>query len=201
MNPVGLIRLETELEYGVELRGDVIPVTETNAADVPRLTVARHDDGYLLLFASTLPPGARAALAAVDERRLFESLSEIDANLLDNVQKTVRCSWYVIGRIPALSEFPDVVERDGRFVIERDGQIVADAWSAQRGERADEVEVETAEAYRRRGYGRQVVAAWTRHVRSAGKIALYSHLVTNDASRALAASVGAQQYAETVEYF
>ena len=201
MNPIDLIRLETELEYGVALRADVIPVTDDNAADVPRLTVARHESGFLLLYASTLPAEARAALANSDGELLFESLDGIDPNVLSDVRKSVRCCWYVIDRIPDPSEFPDVVESGGRFVIERDGQIAAAAWSAQQGTHADEVEVETAEAFRRRGYGRQVVAAWAHDIRLAGKVAFYSHLVTNDASRALATSVGARQYAETVEYF
>ncbi len=201
MNSLALTRLETELEYGVSLDGDVIPVTDENVVDVPRLTVARHEGGYLLLFASTLAAETRDALAKLDAKRLFESLDGIDVNLLHNVHKVVRCCWYAIDRIPDPGEFPDVVEREGQFVIERDGQIAADAWSAQQGTRADEVRVDTAEAYRRRGYARQTVAAWAHHVRSAGKVAFYSHLVTNDASRALAASVGARMYAETVEYF
>ncbi len=137
----------------------------------------------------------------LDGERLFDSIDEVDAAVLGDVQKIVRCCWYVIDRVPDPGEFPDVVQRDGRFVIERDGQIAADAWSAQQGTRADEVRVDTAEAYRRRGYARQAVAAWTQHVRREGKVAFYSHLVTNDASRALAASVGAVKYAETVEYF
>jgi len=201
MNPIALIRLETELEYGVSLDGDVIPVTVENVDDVPRLTVAHHDGGYLLLFASTLPEAARKALVSIGGERLFASLDGVDTALLSDVTKIIRCCWYAIDRMPEPTEFPDVIERDGRFVIEQDRQIVAEAWSDQQGTRADEVRVDTVEAYRRRGYARQVVAAWTHHVRSAGKVAFYSHLVTNDASRALAASVGAQKYAETVEYF
>ncbi|HEX7101095.1 MAG TPA: GNAT family N-acetyltransferase, partial [Nitrolancea sp.] len=115
--------------------------------------------------------------------------------------RIIDCCWYVISRLPEPAEFPDVIEHNGRFVIERDGQIVAEAWSSQDGYRAAEVEVKTHSDYRRRGYGRQVVAAWAHHVRRAGKRAFYSHLVANDASRALAKSVGAEWFANTREFF
>ncbi len=113
----------------------------------------------------------------------------------------VSCCWYCIARIPDVSEFSDVTRRGDRFVIERDGMIAAEAWSAQDDAVAAEVEVETVPAYRQRRFGRQVVAAWAHSVRRDGKIALYSHLTANDASRALARSIGAWAYAETRELF
>lgn len=201
MDPVSLIRLEAELEYGVALRGDVIPVTPENTAQVPKLTVARHASGFVVLFRENLAPEARARLAELDEGDLWGLDVESGTARASGMSRAVHCCWYCIDRTPDSSEFPDVVARDRRFIVECEGEIAAEAWSAQDDGRASEVEVETVQAYRRRGFGRQTVAAWVHHVRSEGKIALYSHLVSNDASRALAASLGAQKYAETREYF
>jgi GNAT superfamily N-acetyltransferase len=195
MDPRALIRLEVELEYGVALRGDVIPVTADNTRDVPLVTIVRFADGYERLFREGLSGEQRARFTDEDAPSFLAASPEtLPYRIID-------CCWYVIARIPDLSEFPDVTERDGRFVIERGGLIVAEAWSSQDGLYAAEVEVETHSDYRRRGYGRQVVIAWAQHVRRAGKIAFYSHLVSNDASRALAASVGAEWFADTREFF
>ncbi len=67
-------------------------------------------------------------------------------------------------------------------------------------ELAAEVAVETLPAFRRRGYGRQVTAAWVYHVMRAGKIAFFSHERDNLASQVLAQSLGAVQYSSVVGY-
>jgi len=195
MDPRALIRLEAELEYGVTLRGDVIPVTPENTRDVPLVTAVRFADGSDLLFRDGIPDAEHARFTARGAPQLFASSLEAFA------YRIIDCRWYVIACIPKSTEFPDVVERDGRFVIERDGRVAATAWSSQDSARAAEVEVETHIDYRRRGYGRQVVAAWAHQTRRDGKIAFYSHLVANDASRALAVSVGAEWFADTREFF
>jgi GNAT superfamily N-acetyltransferase len=195
MDARSLIRLEVELEYGVTLRDDVIPVTPENTRDVPLITVARFNDGYSLLYRAGLSGADYARFSETNPERLFA----LPADALP--YRVIDCRWYVITRIPEPSEFPDVIELNGRFVIERDGQIVASAWSSQGSAYAAEVEVETHPTYRRRGYGRQVVAAWAHQTRRGGKTAFYSHLVANEASRALAASVGAVWFADTREFF
>ncbi len=201
MNPIALIRLQAELEYGVSIRGDTIPITPSNTRDVPDVTVARHAHGHVVLFRADLAPSDRTWYQNLGAARLF-SLPEDDDEMLLIAPgvRTNDCCWYCINRIPDLAEFPDVVCKNDRFVVERNGQIAAAAWSAQNDNRAAEVEVETQPAYRRRGFGRQVVAAWAHHVRRDGKIALYSHLTSNQASQALATAVGAWKYAETREF-
>ena len=201
MNPVELIRLEAELEYGVSIHGDAVPITPENTVEVPSVSVAWYSGGYIMHFRADMSEDLRSQFARISAETLFAA-REVDLALSQfDVERVVHCNWYCITRIPDPAEFPEVVLRDNRFVVERRGQIAASAWSAQNDLRAAEVEVETAEAFRRQGFGRQVVAAWAYYVRREGKIALYSHLATNDASRALAASVGAWKYAETREYF
>lgn len=200
MHQARLLRLQAELEYGVPIHGDSIPVTLANSRDVPTLTVARHAHGYVLLFRADMPPDERARYRSVGAAKLFRPHDDDLAMLSLNNGVPVDCCWYVINRIPDPSEFPDVEIRDTQYIVERNGQIAAQAWSALHDARAAEVELMTAEAFRRLGLGRQVVAAWAHDVRREGRVAFYSHLVSNVASRALAASVGAWKYAETREY-
>ena len=130
MDPRALLRLEAELEYGVPLQGDIIPVTPENTRDVPLVTIARFADGYELLFREGISDAARAHFTEQDASALLAaSPNEFAGRVID-------CRWYVISRIPDRTAFPDVIGRDGGFVIERDGQIAAEAWSSQNGERA-----------------------------------------------------------------
>jgi GNAT superfamily N-acetyltransferase len=204
MGPRELILREAELEYRVAMHGDTIRVTPDNSDNVPCVAAARHAKGFLLLFREALPVEERARFVQLGAEQLL-SLSDGEISMLcvaaDRAYRVVDCCWYCITRIPELSEFPDVVQRDGRFVIERDGREVAEAWSCESGSQAAEVEVKTLEEYRRRGYARQVVAAWAYHTRREGKTAYYSHLTSNAASRALVENLGGVWYADMREYF
>jgi hypothetical protein len=104
-------------------------------------------------------------------------------------------------RCPDLIEFPDVeFEPSNGFVLRQDNQVVAWAFSVRENARCSEVAVETASAYRRRGYARQVTAAWARHVVLEGRQAIYSYKVDNTASAELAASLGVIIFAEVVAF-
>ena len=54
-----------------------------------------------------------------------------------------------------------------------------------------------AEEYRRRGYGKALLAAWTREMQARGRVCVHSTSVDNAASIALARSVGYVEYART----
>jgi len=204
MGPRELIVREAELEYRVAMHGDTIRVTPDNSDNVPRVAIARHAKGYEMLFREGLPDEEKSAFLKCGPERLFslsdDEISRLGADSASDY-RVVDCRWYCIPRIPETTEFPDVVQRDGRFVIERDGQEVAEAWSCETGSRAAEVEVKTLEVYRRRGYARQVVAAWAYATRREGKIAYYSHLTSNAASRALVANLGGVWFSDMREYF
>lgn len=197
-----LIRLQAELEYGVTISDGIIPVTVTNTADVPRVSAARHAEGYVVYFRDDLPRDLREQLIALDMSELFANHNHV-CELLAEItpcDRVIDCRWYAFDRIPDLTAFPDVTVRDGRFIVIIAGETAAAAWSAQENDTAAEVEVETLPDFRQRGYGRQVVAAWAHHTQRAGKIAFYSHRCANVASEALARSVGATSYADTIEY-
>jgi ribosomal protein S18 acetylase RimI-like enzyme len=57
--------------------------------------------------------------------------------------------------------------------------------------------IEVSEAYRRRGYGKAVLAAWTRDMQARGRACLHSTSLENQASIATARSVGYIEYART----
>jgi RimJ/RimL family protein N-acetyltransferase len=67
-----------------------------------------------------------------------------------------------------------------------DGQAVAICCSVRTTGAAHEAGVETAAAYRGRGYAAQVVAAWARAVRELDRVPLYSTSWENEASQAVA---------------
>ena len=85
-------------------------------------------------------------------------------------------------------------------MIERDGVVAARAWTTADSARATEVEVETHPDFRRRGYARQVVAAWAADALASGKAVFYSHVSANDASRGVARSLGLTWLSDEVEY-
>jgi predicted GNAT family acetyltransferase len=83
----------------------------------------------------------------------------------------------------------DVVSHTVYAVI-RDGRIVSACESVRENEEAGECTVYTLPAYRGRGYGRQVTAAWGRGLLRQGKVASYSHLTGNRGSERLARRLG-----------
>lgn len=79
-------------------------------------------------------------------------------------------------------------------VVER-GYPVSVCFCARRSDTAAEAGVETAEAFRGRGLGPRVTAAWALAIRATGRVPLYSTAWTNDASLALARKLGLVAYA------
>lgn len=72
----------------------------------------------------------------------------------------------------------------------QDGELASVCHAARSTRLAAEAGVETAEGYRRRGYGLTAVAAWATAVRRNGSIPLYSTSWDNAASLALARRLG-----------
>jgi hypothetical protein len=86
----------------------------------------------------------------------------------------------------------------GRFpmmaVIE-DGHPASICFSARNSDVAAEAGVETAAAFRRRGFAARVTLAWAVATRASGRIPLYSTSWTNDASLGVARKLGLIAYA------
>ena len=81
------------------------------------------------------------------------------------------------------------------MAIVEDGYPVSVCFCARRSDTAAEAGVETAEAYRGRGYAPLVTAAWALAVRKSGRIPLYSTSWSNKASLAVARKLKLVTYA------
>jgi predicted GNAT family acetyltransferase len=86
------------------------------------------------------------------------------------------------------------------FAVLVDGEIVSTCESSRENEQAGEAWVRTLESFRRRGFARQVTAAWGHWLMQRGKVPFYSHVSANQASRAVAQSLGLVQYIEDAGY-
>jgi RimJ/RimL family protein N-acetyltransferase len=81
------------------------------------------------------------------------------------------------------------------FAVIEDGWPVSICFCARRGEHAAEAGVETAPAFRGRGYATRVTAAWAASIRASGRTPLYSTQWTNTASLGVARRLGLVAYA------
>ncbi len=202
MDARALVALKMELEFGVGPVGDTLPLATNEQDDQPLVLVSRVGDEDLLYLRRDLPPSARRRLRELGATACFEDEQRTRAILapVGPCRQIRRIRWYTAVRRPDPLEFSDVVQRGARLVIVADGQVVAWAGTDWENERAAEVSIETLAGYRRRGYARQVTAAWVAAVLDAGKVGFYSHRLTNDASRAVATSLGLAHLSDEVEY-
>ena len=95
---------------------------------------------------------------------------------------------WTAGEIPGASPIVAVVE---------EGYAVSVCFCARRSDAAAEAGLETAEAFRGRGLGPRVTAAWALAIRDSGRVPLYSTSWSNEASLAVARKLGLTAYANT----
>jgi hypothetical protein len=81
------------------------------------------------------------------------------------------------------------------LAIIADGHPASVCFCARRSDSAAEAGLETAEAYRGRGFGPRVAAAWALAIRATGRVALYSTSWANGASLAVARKLSLVAYA------
>lgn len=91
-------------------------------------------------------------------------------------------------------------EIEGRspvVALVEDGDAVSVCFCARRSGAAAEAGLETAAAFRGRGLGPHVTAAWALAVRASGRVPLYSTSWSNGASLSVARTLGLIPYAST----
>ena len=135
----------------------------------------RHADAYIALL------GGR-----VDSGPVFTFPANLDS--VADVVSVTSCTeldYHFRGWTP--DEIPD---RSPIVGIVADDNVVSVCFCARRSETAAEAGVETAVAYRGRGFASQVTGAWARLIRESGRLALYSTSWNNAASLAVARSLG-----------
>lgn len=198
-----LARMQVELEYHLDGNDRLVPFQ--GSEEQARYLVYRLSDGYLCWYRHDLDERVIAALEALPAGCAFDQSERIQAILLGRPPvEHIFVPRFVSGffsRCPHVTEFKDAECEPGRgCVLRQDGQVVAWAFSVRENSHCAEVAVETAVAYRRHGYARQVAAAWAHQVIMGGREAFYSYKVDNYASAALAASLGVENYAEVVAF-
>lgn len=170
-------------------------VPETVVAEVDRLAsqecsikdlqepqdAPAHADSYLSLLGGQIVSGP--AFTFTD--RIAHS-SEVElVDRLELLERNFR-GWVAV-EIPWRAPIVAVMDH---------GYPVSICFCATRAsENAVEAGLETAAAFRGRGFAPRVTAAWAAAIRASGRIPLYSTSWTNDASRAVARKLGLIQYA------
>ena len=135
------------------------------------VTKTRQSHGPAFAFPDSLPPSGDAV--PIDDERLLEH----------------HFRGWVSGEIAAGCA--------PMLAIVEEGHPVSICFCARRSEVAAEAGLDTAEAYRGRGYGPRVTAAWARAIRACGRIPLYSTSWTNHASLAVARKLSLVAYASS----
>lgn len=199
---IELIRLNVTLEYGLNPAGDLVSLPGSDPDRVARFIIWRHRGGYVTYFRHNLSPAVRARLSRLDpERALYDPETVRRVLEADGPCKDVWAGkGYVFTRIPVPDEFPDATLHEGCYVVMVEGRPVAWAWSQAQNDKAAEVAVEVLPAFRRRGYARQVTAAWAHHVMGDGRVAFFSHVHDNVPSEALARSLEVVLYGVSATY-
>jgi GNAT superfamily N-acetyltransferase len=204
LTPIELIRIQLELEcVGFDADDRLVRLPCASPDNVARFLLARHEGGYLSYFRHDVDGRIVAALKTLPPEEIFENPDTVKPILYGlgaAYAKLWMGSTYMFIDEPAPDEFPDVLQDGESFVIVVDDEIVSRASSARSNAQAAEVAVETRPGYRRRGYGRQVTTAWAAWQVRQDRIAFYSHLHNNDASRALAHSMGVMHILDIVGY-
>jgi hypothetical protein len=199
MKPHELIRLSLEIENSINTDGDLVPLPEKDAVV---LEVSRYPGGCSLFFHHGVPASVRAQITALAIETFFtqyEQVKQVLSQYAHCTQVLPAIGCYFAHK-PAPAEFPDVVLHNGCYVVLVAQEPVSWAWTQDSSTQACELAVETVPAFQRRGYGRQVVAAWAAATLEAEKVAFYSYRIDNVASAALAHSLGVQRYAEKIAY-
>jgi len=104
--------------------------------------------------------------------------------------------------LPA-AEHPGAL-RGEAFGLFLDDKLIADAYAhdpsvAEMGHLIAEDAIEVSEAYRRQGYGKALLAFWTREMQARGRVCIHTASPDNPASVALARSAGYVEYARERE--
>ena len=158
-----------------DLAGDEPPVLDvrdppTNADRYMSLVGGRIDSGPAYMFPHTITQSA-------------------DIVLVDNLQ-LLACNF----RGWNASEIPG---RSPILAILEDGHAVSICFCARSSNFAVEAGLDTAAAFRGRGFGPRVTAGWALAIRASGRIPLYSTSWANNASLAVARKLGLMAYAST----
>jgi GNAT superfamily N-acetyltransferase len=209
-NAVDLIFDHLRLEcIGLDERGRLVRIPGPFPDDISRVYLAEHAGGILTFFRADLRDNLVARLQAIEPAAMYrqpERVAEILAEDAPCEEWSETISYVFPAGLPATPRVrrldgtnddllvaaydPELIELPWPvFAVVEDGRIVSSCISARENDSAGEAWVRTLPAYRRRGFARDVTAAWAADLARQGKIAFYSHRVDNPASAAVARSL------------
>ena len=154
------------------------------AREEPPVSDLRQDPVHAERYKSLVNGGVDSGPAFTFPEKIVQPRRTV---LIDEIQLLDHhFSGWKAGAIPERMPIVAVVD---------EGYPVSVCFCARRSNVAAEAGLETAVAYRGRGLGPRVAAAWALAIRASGRIPLYSTQWSNGASRAVARKLGLVAYA------
>ncbi len=202
--------------------GFLKPLPESVPDIIQRLYLAQHDNGFLRCFREALPTHIRQQLSQLHPEQILNDPETVKTLLAEDApcEEIMQGKSYLFPNTLTPEDFPDVVQLDATYQSQLEqfspgeamspwpvyavivnGRIVSTCQSSQENTSAAEAWVRTLPDFRKRGYARQVTAAWAYQLQQRGIIPFYSHRLDNTASEAVARSLQLTPYANEVGYF
>ncbi len=200
MKPVDLIQLQINLDYQLDPQGYIVP--SPFSSEQAWYVVYHYGGGYASYFSQLLPPNVRQQLLSFGPVKTFSHLDEA-RRLISHLYLPCKggeepfWSGY-FHHSPKASDFPDVIQDGKGWIIKVDSQVASASFSARENKQSAEVYVETRPAFRRKGFGRQVVSAWAYHIIKVGAVPFYSYRIGNVPSANLARKLEVEWYADAL---
>ena len=209
------MRLHIEALFTRDANGDMVRVNEQAGGAAPRIFLGRTAEGVVLRFRHDVDLAIRREIEVACEKQLaqprpldmptdplpyqqiLDRAGAVEKTWLGSafcIPPTVRATTPTVVVTNENAELlrpllepwlPDVAFSQPLIALTLDGRAVSLCCSGRRSGPAHEAAVETAIAYRNRGYGSQVVRAWAQAVHASGALPLYSIEWENSASRAV----------------
>jgi hypothetical protein len=202
MNALALINLQIRLEYEINQQGMLEPFP--GSSEQAWYVVYQHNQGYVPFFNHCLPDRVCQELVSLGSQSAFDRPEQVESLIQTGYRPcSLGKGQYWSGyfhRRPGPGEYTHVLMNADGHVIIQEGQIVSQARSIRQDEGCAEVYVVTQPSYQMHGYARQVVAAWAADILDSGRVPFYSYMLQNNASAALARSLGVVWFANVVAF-
>lgn len=204
---LNLIEIQMELEcVRIEDGNIMVPFDCPNPDTPPRVLVAEIGDEYRVFSRSDLEIEQRTVIEALTAKEGFFAEYSLLGNL-DVPGDVWRNRAYVLTGTASPESHDRVVRIPDSndlglpiFAIVENGEVLASCSSSRENARSGEAWVFTEEHHRGRGLAVLVVSAWAHDLQQQGKIAFYSHLLENTASRSVARKLDATHFVSEVGY-
>ena len=190
-----LFALQLELECKAIVHGNQLQhIPCANPDDVPRYLVVTDGTAYTSYVDAGLPPAVRAALVSIAAEQAFHDPQLVRAILGGDAAQLfltyTAAAPLSAALYPAAIRLPEPNEIGCPvFGIVLDDQLVSACASVRENDRCAEAWVWTLPDAQRRGYARQVTAAWAHDLQRQGKVPFYSHAADNHPSAGVAKSL------------